>query len=78
VIVVVGDLAVQAIEAFIHVDDAAGLDRTDRADGLAMVAASAHARVAVNPIAIARTRHHKVALIDFTAIFSCFPGSRKA
>jgi hypothetical protein len=34
--------------------------------------------VAVNPIAIARTRHHKVALIDFTAIFSCFPGSRKA
>ena len=39
---------------------------------------SAHASVAVNPIAIASTRHHKVALIDFTAIFSCFPGSRKA
>src|ERR1700730_4114531 len=50
VIVVVGDLAVQAIEAFIHVDDATGLDRADRTDGLAMVAAAAAFRTAVEPI----------------------------
>src|SRR5262249_42189164 len=49
-IVVVGDLAVQAIEAFIHVDDAAGFDRADRADDLAMVAAAAAFRAAVKPI----------------------------
>jgi hypothetical protein len=32
----------------------------------------------VNPAAIASTRHHKVSLIDFAAIFGCFSARREA
>jgi hypothetical protein len=49
-IVVVGDLVIQAIEAFIHVDRAALLDRANRTNRLAMVAAAATFRMALQPI----------------------------
>ena len=49
-IIVVGDLAIQAIETLIHVDLAALLDRTDRADSLAVATAAATFHMAVQPI----------------------------
>ena len=49
-IIVVGDLAVQAVETFIHVDLAALLDRADRADSLAVMTAAATFRMAVQPM----------------------------
>jgi hypothetical protein len=35
---------------------------------------SAHALRAQNPVAIARIKHHKMLMVDFTAIFGCFSG----
>jgi hypothetical protein len=54
-IIVVSDLAVQTIEALIHVDFAAFLDSANWADGLAVTTAAAALRMAVQPIEHANT-----------------------
>jgi hypothetical protein len=50
VIIVVSDLAVQAIEALIHVDLAALLDRTDWTDTFAVMTRVATFRMAAQPV----------------------------
>jgi hypothetical protein len=49
-IIIVGDLAVQAIETLIHVDLAALLDRTDRTDSFAVTTRVATLRMAAQPV----------------------------
>jgi hypothetical protein len=56
-VIVVSDLAVQAIEALIHVNLATLLDSADWADSLAVTTAAATFRVAVQPIEHANAPH---------------------
>ena len=60
-VVVVGDLAIQAIEAFIHIDRAACLDRANRTNRLTMVAAAATFRMASKPIEYADAAQNREA-----------------